>query len=148
MLDIAISIAAHAHLGQVDKAGRPYILHPLRVMSAMDTDEQRIVAVLHDVVEDSEWTLTALEDAGFSAHIISALDALTKREGEDYHVFTQRVAHSDLATAVKSADLRDNMDITRLSHPLNDKDFERLAKYRRALSYLTPHEPPNPAESI
>ena len=136
LIEAAIAIAAEAHKGQVDKAGRPYILHPLRVMEQMRSDDEKIVAVLHDVVEDSAWTLSALQNAGFPSHIVSALDALTKRDGENYQDFIERVNCSPLAKAVKMADLRDNMNIARLPLPLTSKDHERLAKYARALRYL------------
>jgi GTP diphosphokinase / guanosine-3',5'-bis(diphosphate) 3'-diphosphatase len=136
MLDAAIAIAAEAHKGQVDKSGRPYILHPLRVMDSVQSDDEKIVAVLHDVVEDSDWTLLALQEAGFPSHIVWAIDALTKKQGEDYRNFTERVSQNTIATVVKIADLRDNMDITRLPLPLTEKDHARLDKYARALRYL------------
>jgi len=136
LIEAATAIAVEAHKGQVDKAGRPYILHPLRVMEQMRSDDEKIVAVLHDVVEDSAWTLSALQNAGFPSHIVSALDALTKRDGENYQDFIERVNCSSLAKAVKMADLRDNMNIARLPLPLTSKDHERLAKYERALRYL------------
>jgi len=136
LIEAAIAIAVEAHKGQVDKARRPYILHPLRVMEQMRSDDEKIVAVLHDVVEDSAWTPSALQNAGFPPHIVSALDALTKRDGENYQDFIERVNCSSLARAVKMADLRDNMNIARLPLPLTSKDHERLAKYERALRYL------------
>lgn len=133
----AVAIAAEAHLGQYDKAGAPYIEHPLRLMMRAKTDEERMVAVLHDVVEDSEWTLEALTKEGFPRRVVRAIGALTKREGERYEAFLDRVAEDRLATRVKLLDLEDNADPSR---PLDDSEQTRarLAKYQRALERLRP----------
>jgi (p)ppGpp synthase/HD superfamily hydrolase len=131
-LERAIQIAVNAHVGQVDKAGTPYILHPLRVMMACGSDAARIVAVLHDVVEDSEWTADMLREEGFDSDILDGLDAVTKREGEEYLDFCRRAASHPLGREVKRADLRDNMDITRLRVDLTKADLERLERYRVA----------------
>jgi len=128
-LNRAIEIAVLAHTGQTDKAGEPYILHPLRVMLRMQTEEERITAVLHDVVEDSEWTLDGLKREGFSEAIINALDALTKRDGEDRILAARRAARNPLARLVKLADNADNSDLSRIANP-SPKDFERLDQYR------------------
>lgn len=128
-LNRAIEIAALAHAGQPDKAGEPYILHPLRVMLRMQTEEERITAVLHDVVEDSEWTLDGLKREGFSEAIIDALDALTKRDGEDRILAARRAARNPLARLVKLADNADNSDLSRIANP-SPMDFERLDQYR------------------
>lgn len=135
-LETAIAIAVNAHRGQVDRQGRPYILHPITVMMSMDTDEERIVAILHDVVEDSPISLDDLREAGFSEVIVGAVDALTNREGESYEDFTERVSHNPLARRVKLGDLQHNMDIRRLPE-ITDKDLERLRKYRAAWRRLT-----------
>ncbi|MGO9138350.1 MAG: HD domain-containing protein [Syntrophales bacterium] len=128
----AIVIAAEAHEGMVDKAGTPYILHPLSVMMRMHTIQEMIAAVLHDVVEDSDqWTLQRLKDEGFDQYIIDAVDALTKREEETYEEFIERVSDNAIAVKVKLADLEDNMDITRL-HNLTDKDKQRIEQYHKA----------------
>lgn len=129
----AIAFAAAKHIDQTDRAGQPYILHPLRVMSAMDVDEARRVAVLHDVVEDCGVTLDDLRALGYPEPEVMAIDALTKREDEqdDYPRFIERVLGNPLAVKVKLADLEDNMDIRRLE-TLGPKDFERLAKYHAA----------------
>ncbi len=108
-IEEAIKIAVDAHFGQVDKQGVPYILHPLRVMFAMETEEERIVAVLHDVVEDTPITLGYLHDCGFSPEVIAAVDALTRREGEVYTDFTLRAKANPTARLVKIADIKDNM---------------------------------------
>jgi len=134
-LDTAIRIAAEAHAGDVDKAGAPYILHPLRVMLQMQTDEERIAAVLHDVVEDSDWTFDRLREQGFSETVVAALEGLTKRDGEDYMDFVERAAGNPLAARVKLADLRDNANLDRISNP-TEKDYRRVQKYRRAMKLI------------
>ena len=135
-LERAIAIATEAHAGQVDKAGTAYITHPLRVMRAQNNDEARIVAVLHDVVEDCEaWTFERLEAEGFSPTIIEALRLVTKIQGEPYEDFVRRAASNSISRAVKLADLADNMDVSRLP-ALTEKDRERLEKYRKAMAVL------------
>ena len=135
-LQRAIEIATEAHKGQFDKSGKDYIGHPLRVMEMGRTEEERIVGVLHDVVEDSEWTFEMLQAEGFSKEIIDALRCLTKlSENENYENFIDRVRKNPLATAVKINDLTDNMDIRRLPY-LSDKDVKRLKKYLKAYKKL------------
>ena len=136
-LDRAIKIALDAHAGQVDKGGAPYILHPLRVMMQMQTDEARIVAVLHDVIEDTPWTLEMLRGEGFSETVCDALDAITKRKDEPYLQYLERVGANVLgmATAVKIADLVDNLDLSRLKE-INTVDLQRQSKYIAALATL------------
>jgi (p)ppGpp synthase/HD superfamily hydrolase len=134
-LERAIAIAAAAHAGQVDKAGAPYILHPLRVMLRLQTDEERIVAVLHDVVEDCDWSLDDLRAEGFSAAVLRAIDSVTKREGEDYETFVARAAADPIGRRVKLADLQDNSDPTRMANP-TDHDRARQEKYQRAIRFL------------
>lgn len=137
----AIAIAAEGHEGQKDKAGAPYILHPLRVMLAQRDADARIVAVLHDVLEDVKgWPPERLRAEGFSEAVVSGVVAVTKRpdeEGdENYEAFVRRAAAHPLGRVVKRADLLDNLDESRLVHPLSEKDQKRLARYRRALSLL------------
>ena len=135
-LESAIALSVAAHRGQVDKGGQPYILHPLRVMLCLNHESGRIVAVLHDVVEDNqEYPLKRLESLGYSSEILRALDCLTKRPGEDYDRFVERIKSDTLATEVKLADLEDNMDVRRLSG-LSGDDFDRLQRYRKAWSEL------------
>ncbi|MCA9901246.1 MAG: HD domain-containing protein [Ardenticatenaceae bacterium] len=134
-LERAIAIAAQAHAGQTDKAGVPYILHPLRVMLSLQSDAERIVGMLHDVIEDTPWTITALRDEGFSKEILAALETVTKREGEDYEAFVLRSAQNPIGRKVKLADLYDNSDISRIPSP-TEKDFARLEKYKRAIAVL------------
>lgn len=134
-LERAIAIAADAHAGQHDKAGQPYILHPLRVMLRVDTVEQRICAVLHDVVEDSAVTLQSLEAAGFGADVLAAVDALTKRPGESRLEAAARAAANPIARVVKLADNAENMDLSRIPHP-TAKDHARMEEYGRVRALL------------
>ena len=135
-LNRAIEIATEAHKGQFDKSGKDYIGHPLRVMEMGSTEEEKIAGVLHDVVEDSDWTFEALEAEGFSQEIIAALKCVTKlSENENYDDFIERVKKNPLAVAVKINDLTDNMDIRRLPY-LSDKDIKRLKKYLKAYKKL------------
>ena len=137
ILDRAKAIATSAHEGQVDKAGKPYIDHPMRVMNMGKTVEEKIAGVLHDVVEDSEWTFDMLEKEGIPKDVMDALRCVTKlSEDEDYDHFIERVKINPLAVKVKLNDLKDNMDITRLGE-VTEKDLARLNKYIRAYRQLT-----------
>jgi (p)ppGpp synthase/HD superfamily hydrolase len=135
LLETAIAIAVGAHHGQKDRNGAPYILHPLRVMARLDTDVGKTVAILHDVVEDTDWTFEQLAKEGFPNEILEPLKCVTKREGENYEDFVKRSASNDLARRVKLADLEDNMDIRRMS-TISEKDNERFRKYLRAWRFL------------
>ena len=136
-LERAIEIATEAHRGQFDKAGNDYIQHPLRVMAAGKTTDEKIVGVLHDVVEDTDWTFEQLAAEGFSREVIEALRCVTKlSDSEPYDKFIARVKTNKLAVAVKLNDLTDNMDIRRLPY-LSDKNVKRLKKYLRAYKQLT-----------
>ena len=134
-LEKAIRIAAQAHEGQRDKAGAPYILHPLRVMMKMATEAEQITAVLHDVVEDTDWTMEGLQDEGFHGEILAALDCLTRRDSEEYGDFIKRVKLNPLAVKVKIADFEDNMDGSRLKE-VTEADATRFEKYKLALRIL------------
>jgi (p)ppGpp synthase/HD superfamily hydrolase len=140
-LERAIEIAVLAHKGTCDKAGQPYILHALRLMFAVDHPEAKIVAVLHDVVEDSKpphrWDIEELRNEGFSEAVLAALDCVTAREGESYDAFIERILPNQLARRVKIADVTDNMNLTRLGTDISDKEVARLRNYRRALARLT-----------
>lgn len=133
----AIEIAVEAHAGQVDKAGAPYILHPLRVMLSLDGEEDRIVGVLHDVIEDCPaWTPDRLRAEGFSEKLLTALAHVTKlSEDEDYAAFIARAARDPIARRVKRADLVDNLDVRRLPS-VSEKDGKRLSRYLAALAHL------------
>ena len=143
-LEDAIVIATEAHTGIKDKAGAPYILHPLRMMMRMKSEEAMIVAVLHDVVEDTrakeneedKWTFDRLRDEGFSANVINALDCVTNRDDESYEDFIERAKTNSLACEVKIADLEDNMNIQRIG-TIQVKDLERLGKYHKSWRILT-----------
>jgi (p)ppGpp synthase/HD superfamily hydrolase len=136
-LERAISIAAEAHAGQVDKAGAPYVLHPLRMMLRVSSTDERIVAVLHDVCEDCPgWTFDRLRAEGFPDHIIAALLSVTKRDGEDYESFARRAAANPIGRCVKLADLHDNCDLSRIAAP-SVRDFQRIEKYRQAIDLIS-----------
>ena len=134
-LEDAIALAVEAHRGQRDKAGQTYVLHPLRLMLRLDTEPERMTAVLHDVVEDTPYTLERLRGLGYPEDVLSALDCLTRREGETYEAFIERVLPHPLARRVKLADLEDNMDVRRLP-AVTARDAERLARYRAAWARL------------
>ena len=140
-LERAIEIAVLAHKGASDKSGAPYILHPLRLMFGIEDIEAKIVAVLHDVVEDGKppyrWGLQELEAEGFSANVIEAIDCVTKRPDEPYETFIERILPNPIAGRVKIADLLDNMNLVRLGREITEKDVARLRKYQRALARLT-----------
>lgn len=133
----AINIALEAHAGQVDKSGMPYAGHVMRVMAAGRTEAEKIVGVLHDVVEDTDWTFERLAAEGFPPVITDALRCVTKlSDDEPYDHFIERVKTNDLARRVKINDLTDNMDIRRHSE-LTDWDCARLRKYLKAYCALT-----------
>ena len=136
-LQRAIEIALEAHKGALDKGGNPYILHPLRLMLQMDSEEEMIVAILHDVVEDSEkWSFDKLHKEGFSKKIINSLRSVTKEnENEDYEKFIDRSVKDKIGRKVKIADISDNLDISRLKQ-VTDKDILRINKYKNALEKL------------
>jgi hypothetical protein len=134
-LDDAILLAARVHHGQRDRAGSPYVLHPLRMMLRMESDTERMVAVLHDVVEKTSLTLADLVQAGYSEEVVKAVDCLTRREGESYDHLIERARGNPLACAVKIADLEDHLDL-RWSRELADEDLARLKKYRQAWLHL------------
>jgi GTP diphosphokinase / guanosine-3',5'-bis(diphosphate) 3'-diphosphatase len=127
-LEHAIALAAHAHAGQVDKAGQPYILHPLRVMLSVTGLNEQMAAVLHDVVEDTAMTLENLHDEGFSEEVIEAVATLTKSLGETRLAAAQRAVLNPIARRVKLADVTDNMDLSRIAEP-TEKDYARLQEY-------------------
>ena len=136
-LERAIQIAVEAHAGQRDKAGQPYVLHSLRVMFDLRSEDERIVGVLHDVVEDCEgWSFDRLKSEGFSSTVLDALDSVTKRTGEDYMAFVQRAGANPIGRSVKMADLQNNMDLSRIAEP-SERDHTRIAQYRDALEYLS-----------
>ncbi len=138
MLDKAIALAAKVFEGKYDKGGEPYILHCLRVMNSLHTRDKELqcIAVLHDVVEDTDITLNDLLKIGFSLRVVNAVDILTHLPEDDYDTYIKRISLNEDARLVKLADLRDNSNITRLKG-LRKKDFDRMEKYHKAFVYLT-----------
>lgn len=134
-IENAIRLALKVHSGQKDKAGAPYILHPLRVMLSMEHDTERQVAVLHDVVEDGDITSDMLRSEGFSEEVCLAVAALTKASDESYSEYLSRLEVNPVARKVKMADLNDNLNLNRIKNPTK-KDKERMVKYRRAMEFL------------
>lgn len=135
LLESALKIAIKAHEGQTDKAGKAYILHPLRIASNCSTIETQIVALLHDVVEDSSITLEDLKTSGFPDTIIDAIDSVTRRRNESYMDFVCRCSKNPIGKVVKLLDLDDNMNIKRLPK-ISEADIKRLNKYKVAYDYL------------
>ena len=134
-LDRAIEIASSAHAGQVDKAGQPYIFHPIRVMNRVDAEYEKMAAVLHDVVEDTPITLANLEREGFPDEVLQAIDALTKRAGETRFEAAMRAAANPIARVVKLADNAENMDLSRIANP-TEKDYARVREYGQVRAIL------------
>jgi len=150
-LEKAIKIAVEAHTGQVDKGGNPYILHPLRVMLSLNSEEERIVGVLHDVVEDCEgWTWERMGEEGCSDEIIEALKSVSKTPEEEkqfkkmddpnekldhYLEFIKCAKFNKIGRNVKAADIKDNLDISRIDD-ITESDIDRLNRYKAALKLL------------
>jgi (p)ppGpp synthase/HD superfamily hydrolase len=133
--DIAFKIAEMAHKDQFDKAGKAYINHPLTVAKKMETENEKIVAILHDVCEDSNITIEDLKKRGFNSEIIEALTLITKSKNENYDSYIEKIKSNSLALKVKIADLEHNSDITRISN-VTPKDIERTKKYLKILNEL------------
>ena len=135
MLERAIILATEAHKGQKDKGGVCYILHALRVMLCFEKEEQQIVAVLHDVLEDTEISEEYLQSVGFHKNIIEAVVCLTKKQCENYFDYIEGVKQNDIARMVKLADLQDNMNLKRIKN-ITQKDIDRIEKYKKAKRIL------------
>ena len=131
----AIQIMYEAHKNQVDKANVPYVFHPFFVASFMDDEDSTIVALLHDVIEDTEYDISDMVKLGFSDEIIEALVCLTHKEGEDYFEYIKRISSNPLATKVKLADLSHNSDLSRLDN-VTETDLQRYHKYQKCINYL------------
>ena len=138
-LEDAIQLAVEAHRGQRDRHGHPYILHPLRVMFRLETETDRIVGVLHDVIEDTSYTEDDLRKMGYSEEILKALDSVTRREGEAYEEFVLRSKANSIGRRVKLADTEDKMDVRRMGQ-ITPKEAERLERHRKAWMVLKPSE--------
>lgn len=137
LLEKALSIALQAHKGQQDKAGKPYILHVLRVMMAVNKTDEKIVALLHDAIEDSNITFQDLEKESFPQFVIEAVKLLTKTNHQDYIEYIRNIQKNEIAKSVKISDLNDNMNLKRIKQ-LSDKDRLRMEKYKKALNILNP----------
>ncbi|VAW69978.1 Guanosine-3',5'-bis(diphosphate) 3'-pyrophosphohydrolase / GTP pyrophosphokinase, (p)ppGpp synthetase II [hydrothermal vent metagenome] len=135
LIEKSLQIALNAYAGQKDKAGKAYILHPLRLMAEMQTEEEMSVALLHDVIEDSDYTAQDLLGMGIPENIVKAVQLLSKVDGESYDDFIDRVLKNKLALKIKKADIEDNINVLRLNS-LESKDLERVAKYHRAWQKL------------
>lgn len=134
--ELALKIATDAHKGQVDKAGVEYINHPLKVASLVYNEKEKIVALLHDTIEDTYITEQHLIDYGFSNEIIEAVKVLTHSKDVSYMDYIQKIKGNKLARKVKIADLTHNSDLTRLKN-ITEKDRKRCEKYKKALMYLS-----------
>ncbi|HEC1424181.1 MAG: GTP pyrophosphokinase [Pseudomonas sp. 34-62-33] len=135
LIELALHRALKAYGGKVDKAGKPYILHPLRLAARLDDQISQSVALLHDVIEDSDTTEDDLREDGFPESVISAVVALTRRKGESYEAFIDRVRVHPLARKIKLLDIEDNMNLLRLN-AVSENDLKRIAKYHRAWKRL------------
>ena len=136
MIDIALAIARKAHAGQVDKAGVDYIQHPLYVASQVKTEQEKAIALLHDVLEDSDITVADLLAYGLSNEVVTAVQTLTKKKGQSYQDYLEKVKSNNLARVVKLADLKHNSDLSRLK-TVSNTDYERVKKYKNAIRYLS-----------
>lgn len=134
-IEKAITLAAMAHSGQIDKAGQPYILHPLKVMLRLEKDYERMAAVLHDVVEDTDVTLEKLALEGFPKEVVEAVEALTKLPGESRLQAAERAVQNPIARVVKLADNAENMDLSRIPNP-TENDIARLQEYEAVRKLL------------
>lgn len=135
LLELAIKVATEAHVGQVDKGGKPYINHPQAVAASLTNTEYKIVAYLHDVCEDTSITSDDLKDMGFTYRIVNSIRLLTKTDELTYEEYLRRLRMDSCARAVKIADLKHNMDITRIPDP-SEKDYVRIEKYKKSLAFL------------
>ena len=132
---MAVKVATEAHKGQVDKGGKPYIGHPTAVAASVNEPDQKIVAYLHDVIEDTPITAEDLLNMGFSSKIVDSIKLLTKDKNVPYEEYLKKIRSDSCARAVKIADLKHNMDLNRIPNP-TEKDYARLEKYKKALAFL------------
>ncbi|MGB4984738.1 MAG: HD domain-containing protein [Erysipelotrichaceae bacterium] len=135
LVDLAYSIALKAHEGQVDKGGIAYINHPVSVASFVDSDDEKVVALLHDVVEDTDINLNDLQELGIPRYLVEAIDCMTRRSNEERMAYLLRVKGNAIAKKVKIADLKHNSDISRIPFP-REKDFNRVREYGEELAFL------------
>ena len=130
-LDTAVIIAAQAHQGQKDRYGVNYILHPLRVMLRFESETEMIVAILHDVIEKTEWTLEKLREQGFNDTVLKAVNLLTRQDEQPYMEYIEKLKGNRIARRVKIADIEDNMNPRRMG-TLSDENLEKLARLHKA----------------
>lgn len=135
LLNKAINLAKKYHKGQVDKGGEPYVGHPLRVMEGVETLEEKVLAVLHDVLEDCDVSAEQLIEEGIPKELVEKLIILCKEKNEDYFHYINRIKNDKATINVKLSDLKDNMDLKRLKE-ITEKDIERLEKYKKAKEIL------------
>lgn len=135
ILEKAVQIAVDAHSGQKDKSGRPYIFHPLRVMHSVETYEAKVIAILHDVAESGKVTFDELLEYGIPKHLVITLRLMSRDKKLSYEDYIAQIAENPLAARVKIADLKDNLDTSRLKE-LSDEDIERIKKYTSAFQFL------------
>lgn len=136
LFERALTLASVKHAGQKDKGNDPYVMHVIRVMMNVETESDRIVALLHDLLEDTDITKSDLMEFGFDEETVKKVDLLSRKDAEDYMDYIKRLSADPAAVRVKLSDLRDNLNRTRLKDKLTDEDFERLKKYHRAEVYL------------
>lgn len=136
MLSKALEICYQAHANQVDKAGKPYYLHPIQVALMCNTIDEKVVALLHDVIEDTDYTIDDLIRIGFSKEIIDAIECITKKGNEPYENYIKRVSENPIAKAVKINDITHNSDLTRIKNPTLE-DIKRTEKYKEILKHLS-----------
>lgn len=135
----AMRICYAAHEGQMDKSGVPYVFHPIHLAEQMETEEEICTALLHDVVEDTKWTLAELEAEGFPASVLDAVRLLTREKDVPYMAYIERLSGNQIARKVKLADLEHNSDLTRLIE-VTERDLRRQEKYFLAKEFLLRQE--------
>lgn len=135
MLNKALEICYKAHKQQVDKGGNPYYLHPIQVALMCDTNQEKIVALLHDVLEDTTYNIEDLKKAGFDNNIIEAIMCLTKTKDEEYDQYIKRVITNPIAKKVKKNDLIHNSDLSRIKE-ITSEDLKRIEKYKKYIQIL------------
>ena len=135
MTNRSAKLAYEAHQGQYDRSGLPYVFHPFHLAEQMETEETVTAALLHDVVEDTDYTLEDLRAMGFPDAVLQALALLTHDPAVPYMTYVERLKNNPIARAVKLADLRHNSDLSRLT-VVTEKDLARVEKYRKAMKIL------------
>lgn len=143
----AIKILYDKHKDQLDKSGMPYVFHPWHVAEQMEDENTTIVALLHDTIEDTDMTLEDLKKRGFSEEVLEALKLMTHLDGVDYFDYVSQIAENPIATKVKMADLRHNMDLSRIDHP-TEQDYLRVEKYKKCYDFLKQKDEVRTVENV